>query len=121
MENPVGFLANGYNQANTLTFWQKPGDIVSTPSPLYSTNFSSKILHKANFMRWRDLTVSYTLPQKLVNKTKVITKINVYIQAQNLAIWTKWKGMDPEAGNTNINLSEFPNPKAFTGGLNITF
>ncbi len=121
MENPRGFIESGYNQGNTLKFWEKPGDIVSTPSPAYGVDFSSKLIQKADFLRWRDLTVSYTVPQKLVSKTKFISNINCFLQAQNLAIWTPWKGMDPEAGGTNINLSEFPNPKAITGGVTITF
>lgn len=121
MENPVGFLANGYNQANTLQFWQKPGDVVSTPSPLYSVNFSSKIIHKADFLRWRDVNISYTLPQTALDKLKVVSKLSVFFQAENLAMWTKWRGMDPEAGAVNINTSEFPNPKAFTGGVTVTF
>jgi hypothetical protein len=29
--------------------------------------------------------------------------------------------MDPEAGATNINLSEFPNPRTITAGIDITF
>ena len=121
MENPRGFIESGYNQGNTLKFWEKPGDIVSTPSPAYGVDFSSKLIQKADFLRWRDLTVSYTVPQKLMSKIKFISNVNCFLQAQNLAIWTPWKGMDPEAGGTNINLSEFPNPKAITGGVTITF
>lgn len=121
MENPVGFLSGGYNQSSDLNFWQKPGDIASTPSPLYGTNFSSKIIHDASFLRCRDVSLSYTVPKNLLNATKVISAARVYVQASNLFIWTKWRGMDPEAGATNINLSEFPNPMAITGGLNITF
>ncbi len=121
MENPVGFLANGYNQGNTLQFWQKPGDVVSTPSPAYSVNFSSKIIQNADFLRWRDLTLTYNLPQSVLDRTKFISRARFYVQGTNLLIWTKWKGMDPEAGATNINLSEYPNPRAVTVGLDLTF
>jgi len=121
MENPVGFLAGGYNQANTLVFWQKPGDVASTPSPLYSTNFSSKLLHSADFLRWRDLMIAYTLPKSVTDRVKFISNARFYVQGTNLLIWTKWKGMDPEAGSVNINLSEYPNPRGITAGLDITF
>jgi TonB-linked SusC/RagA family outer membrane protein len=121
MENPVGFLSGGFNQANTLQFWQKPGDIVSTPSPLYSTNFSSKIIRSADFLRWRDLTLTYNLPQSVLDRSKFITRARFYVQGTNLLMWTNWRGMDPEAGATNINLSEFPNPRAVTVGLDLTF
>ncbi len=120
-ENPVGFLSGGYNQSSTLNFWQQPGDIVSTPSPLYGTDFSSKIIHDASFLRLRDLTVSYTIPRDLLQKVKYVSNVRFYVQGSNLFMWTKWRGMDPEAGATNLNLSEFPNPRTVTAGLDITF
>lgn len=120
-ENPVGFLSVGYNQSSDLKFWTKPGDVVRTPSPLYAPNFSSKIIHNASFVRLRDVTLSYALPTNILARTKFISRASVYVQANNLAIWTRWRGMDPEAGNLNINLSEFPNPRAITGGVRVTF
>lgn len=120
-ENPVGFLAGGYNQSASLNFWTKPGDIASTPSPLYATNFSSKIIHDASFVRFRDVTLSYTIPKETLKGNKVISNARFFVQGSNLFIWTKWRGMDPEAGPANINLSEFPNPRAVTAGVNITF
>jgi TonB-linked SusC/RagA family outer membrane protein len=120
-ENPVGFMSGGYNQSTSLNFWKKPGDIASTPSPLFSTNFSSKLLHDASFIRLKDITIGYTVPSEFLKKSKVISKARFYAQATNLFMWTKWRGMDPEAGAININLSEFPNPRAFTFGLDLTF
>lgn len=121
VENPVGFLSGGYNQSSSLNFWKKPGDIASTPSPLFGSNFSSKLIHDASFLRLRDVTLSYNLPSEAIQKIKFISQVKFYVQGTNLFIWTKWRGMDPEAGPTNINLSEFPNPRAVTAGLNVTF
>lgn len=121
VENPVGFMANGYNQANTLNFWQKPGDIASTPSVKYPVNFSSKLIHNASFIRLKEISASYNLPQSSIDKLKFVKNLRFFILANNLYLWTKWIGMDPEAGATNINLSEFPNPKSVTLGLDISF
>lgn len=121
VENPAGFLAVGYNQSSDLRFWQKPGDIVNTPSPLYSTNFSSKIIHDASFLRLRELKLGYTLPRATLEKVKWVSNLNFYVMGNNLFLWTKWRGRDPEAGNTNINLSEFPNPRTITAGIDVTF
>ncbi len=121
VENPVGFLASGYNQSADLNFWQKPGDLASTPSPLYGTSFSSKIIHDASFLRLREVTLSYSLPKSMVSKTKIVSNARFFVQGNNLFIWTKWRGLDPEAGATNINLSEFPNPRTFTAGLELNF
>lgn len=121
LENPAGFLAPGYNQSSDLNFWTKPGDIASTPSPLYSVNFSSKIIHDASFLRLRDVTLAYTVPKDIIGKSKFLSNAKVYVQGSNLFLWTKWRGRDPEAGATNINISEYPNPRAVTAGLQITF
>ncbi|MEI2747628.1 MAG: hypothetical protein V9E88_02560 [Ferruginibacter sp.] len=121
VENPAGFLAVGYNQSSDLQFWQQPGDIVNTPSPLYGTNFSSKIIHDASFLRLRDVKLGYTVPKAKLEKLKFVSNINLYVQGSNLFIWTKWRGPDPEAGATNLNLSEFPNPRTITAGIDITF
>lgn len=121
LENPVGFLSGGYNQSSDLVFWQKPGDIASTPSPLYGTSFSSKIIHDASFLRLRDLTLAYTFPKQLLGNSKFLSNARFYVQGSNLFIWTKWRGMDPEAGGSNLNLSEYPNPRSITMGLDVTF
>lgn len=121
LENPTGFLGSGYNQSADLNFWKKPGDIASTPSPLYSVNFSSKLMHDASFMRLRDVTLSYLIPKDVLEKTGFVSNARFYVQGGNLFIWTKWRGRDPEAGATNINISEYPNPRAVTFGLQVTF
>ncbi|MEO8404618.1 MAG: hypothetical protein ABI480_08490, partial [Chitinophagaceae bacterium] len=121
VENPVGFLSAGYNQSSDLKMWMNPGDIVGTPSPKYPVNFSSKFIHNASFMRLRDVTLGYTLSPNTLSKTKVVSSARFYVQASNLFMWTHWRGRDPEAGATNLNISEYPNPRAFTAGIDITF
>ncbi|MBS1633682.1 MAG: SusC/RagA family TonB-linked outer membrane protein, partial [Bacteroidetes bacterium] len=116
-----GFMSQGFNQSNSLNFWQNPGDVTSTPSPKYPINFSSKIIHDASFLRLKDVVIGYTVPSNLLKNSKVISKARFYIQGSNLFMWTKWRGLDPEAGAVNLNLSEFPNPRAFTAGINLTF
>ncbi len=121
LENPAGFLASGYNQSAALNFWKKPGDIATTPSPLYGVNFSSEMIHDASFMRLRDVTLGYNLSKNTVEKMKFISAARFFVQGTNLFLWTKWRGRDPEAGATNLNISEYPNPRAITAGLNVTF
>jgi TonB-linked SusC/RagA family outer membrane protein len=117
----LSFLSSGYNQSTSLNFWKQPGDKASTPSPLYSSNFSSNIIHSTSFLRLRNVSMSYVIPKSFVDRTKFFKSAKIYFEGMNLFIWTKWRGMDPEAGATNINLSEYPNPRSFTGGLQVTF
>ncbi|MES2330961.1 MAG: SusC/RagA family TonB-linked outer membrane protein [Bacteroidota bacterium] len=96
--------------------WTKPGDIALYQSSAYDRGFTSSDLADAKFLRFRNLTVGYDLPK--INK--LISGGRFYVQAQNLAIWSPWKGLDPEDDN-NISLNEYPNPKMIVVGLDIKF
>jgi TonB-linked SusC/RagA family outer membrane protein len=118
VENP-DFLGQGFNQALSLNFWQKPGDQARSQSPVYGNTFNSKLIQSADFMRLRELTLSYTLPRSVASRLK-LSNVRIYVLGRNLLTWTKWKGYDPE-DNNNISLSEYPNPRTLTGGIEIGF
>ncbi|MFC4263231.1 SusC/RagA family TonB-linked outer membrane protein [Ferruginibacter yonginensis] len=121
VENPASFLAAGLNQSASLNFWKGPGDVnATTQSPNYAVNFSSKYIQDASFIRLKTISIGYTLPTSTLSKTKVVSAMRFYLAAQNVYTWTKWKGYDPEDDN-NISLSEFPNPRSITLGLDISF
>ncbi|RZL98853.1 MAG: TonB-dependent receptor, partial [Pedobacter sp.] len=88
--------------------WRKPGDIKMLQSPAYSRQFTSYDISDAKFLRFRNLNVSYTIPEIKAFNTKIIKSARLYVQGQNLAIWSPWSGLDPEDDN-NISLAEFPN------------
>ena len=119
MQNP-GFLQQGLNQDGGYTFWTKPGDVANVQSPLYQNNFSSRLIQDASWLRLRNITLSYTLPDKVISRSKVFSNARVYISGQNLVTWTHWRGLDPE-DNNNISSTEYPNPRAITVGLEISF
>jgi len=101
--------------------WTKPGDVKMFQASAYDRGFTSSDLWDAKFMRLRNVTLSYQIPQlKTAAGTVLIKSSRFYIQAQNLAMWSPWKGLDPEDSN-NISLNEYPNPKYFVVGLDINF
>jgi hypothetical protein len=100
--------------------WRKPGDIAEVQSPAYSRQFTSYDITDAKFLRFRNLTVAYNIPELTYKNFRLIKSAKFYIMGQNLAIWSPWRGLDPEDDN-NISLAEFPNPKAFVVGLDINF
>ncbi|MCE2733689.1 MAG: SusC/RagA family TonB-linked outer membrane protein [Flammeovirgaceae bacterium] len=108
---------NSVNQATVLLTeqWQKPGDVKFYPSAQYDKGFTSADLMDAKFLRFREITVSYTFPNVLFAK-----EIRVYARGQNLRIWSPWKGLDPEDDN-NISLQEYPNPRMVVFGLDFSF
>ena len=100
--------------------WRKPGDNVSIQSPAYSRQFTSYDITDAKFLRFRNLTISYDIPELTYGKVRLFKSARFYIIGQNLAIWSPWSGLDPEDDN-NISLAEFPNPKAVVVGIDINF
>ena len=100
--------------------WTKPGDNAFFQAPIYDRGFTSSDLENAKFLRFRNLNIAYQLPAVRVNGNNIIKSARVYVQGQNLAIWSPWTGLDPEDGN-NISLNEYPNPRMFVAGIDINF
>ncbi|MFN4006384.1 MAG: SusC/RagA family TonB-linked outer membrane protein [Chitinophagaceae bacterium] len=119
MENP-GFLTSGYNQARSLNFWARPGDIATVQSPAQQNQFTSKYIQDAAFLRLRNVSIAYTVDREVLSKIKFIQGLRIFVNANNLLTFTNWKGFDPE-DNNNISLSEFPNPRTITGGIEVKF
>lgn len=99
--------------------WQKPGDVKFYQAPNYDRGFTSSDLEDAKFLRFRSLNVSYDLPAYSFKGKSVIKGATFYVQMQNIAVWSPWRGLDPEDGN-NISLNEYPNPKMIVTGIKIT-
>ena len=100
--------------------WQKPGDNVFYQAPQYDRGFNSSDLQDAKFMRFRNLNIAYNIPMVNVKGTRIVKGATFYVQFQNIAIWSPWRGPDPE-DNNNISLNEYPNPKMLVTGIDINF
>ncbi|RPE14123.1 SusC/RagA family TonB-linked outer membrane protein [Chitinophaga lutea] len=117
----AGYQATVNGSKRLLTDqWQKPGDNKLYQSPQYDRGFTSTDLQDAKFLRFRNLNLSYQIPELNVGGTRLIRGAKFYVQAQNIAIWSPWRGPDPEDDN-NISLNEFPNPRMMVAGLDINF
>lgn len=115
------FALQGFNlRTEMLNMWQKPGDVTNIQSSLYQRQFVSKDIQDASYLRFRSVVLAYNLQSNLLERTKVFSAARVYVQGQNLYTWTKWTGFDPE-DNDNIAQYEYPSPRTFTVGLNLSF
>lgn len=115
--------ASAVNQSRELLTnqWQKPGDNVYFNSPVYDRDFTSSDLEDAKFLRFRNLNIAYEIPAFNFSGGKSIIKgATAYANFHNLAIWSPWRGVDPE-DNNNISLVEYPNPRMIVFGLDIRF
>ena len=116
-------FAGVVNQSRELITqqWQKPGDQVAFNAPNYDRDFTSADLEDAKFLRFRNLNIAYAFPGlNMRSGTPIIKGVTVYANFFNLAIWSPWKGVDPE-DNNNISLVEYPNPGVMVFGVDIKF
>lgn len=82
-------------RVDALNYWKNPGDTNVLPKPNQSTNqVTDRFLQDGSYVRFRNLTLGYTLPINIVEKLN-LNKVRFYIQAQNLHTWTNFEG-DPE-------------------------
>ncbi len=97
--------SNPYNGANPT----------NNQSP-YNTIYHDFWMADGSFARLKNITLGYSLPGSLINKIK-INSFRIYIDLQNLYVFTKYKGIDPEVSDVN------PYPQVFstTFGVNIAF
>ncbi len=110
-----------YNQSNRLLDrWKKPGDITDIPRHGIYTEFDDRLLEDASYLRLKNLMLSYSLPRKLLQKTRFISGVRIYAQAQNLLTFTGFSGIDPES-SSNIYIAQYPAARQFTFGLDLTF
>ncbi len=103
-----------------LTIWQQPGDITEIQGYGTQREFSSKDIEDASFLRFRNVTLSYNFAGELLKQTRFIKGMRLYAQGQNLFVWSKWSGFDPE-DNNNIGQYEYPSARTFTVGVDVTF
>lgn len=83
--------------------------------------FSSYWIEDASFFRLQTVTLGYTMPFK-----KAGTKLRVYVLGENLAVFTKYSGVDPEIDLTGLSnpgidrFNNYPRPTTISFGLNFT-
>lgn len=110
-----------YNQSKRLlNRWKKPGDVTDIPRHGVYTEFDSRLLEDASFLRLKNLMLSYSLPKDLLQRNRVLRGVRFYLQGQNLLTFTPFSGLDPE-GTSNIYAAQYPMSRQYTFGIDITF
>lgn len=109
-----------------LNSWQEPGDQTDVPRFVYinssrSSYQSSRFLEDASFLRLRNVSLSYELPKTLLGNSG-ISSASVFVNGDNVLVFTKFKGNDPEQGLSGLTTTtEVPNVRTITMGLSLSF
>jgi TonB-linked SusC/RagA family outer membrane protein len=93
----------------------------AVPLGIASTQYGSDLwLENGSYLRWENLSFGY----RINLKAKYISAFRVSLTGQNLALITKYKGLDPELNVNGDNSSGvdngiYPRTRTFSIGLNV--
>lgn len=92
-----------------------------------SQRTSNRFLISSNYLCLNNLTIGYTLPKNLVRKIG-LGNVRVYFAGDNLALWSKRKGLDPRRSLTmGVNTlgggysDTYAGLRTISGGISVTF
>lgn len=83
------------NTPAEIGYWTPTNGSQEFQSLLYTNTRGYGYPHNASYIRLKDITLNYTVPQSIANKLGLST-LSVYASGRNLHTWTKWIGWDPE-------------------------
>ena len=117
--------------ASAIDFWSPTNTGANIPAPRGGDNpnlkSSDRFVESGSFLRVQNINLAYNIPQEIIRKAK-LNRLKVFASVQNLYVFTKYKGLDPEVGNqnynvflTNVDSGRYPIPRTFTFGLNAEF
>lgn len=119
-----------------LDRWTGEGSSNKIPRVTYGDvgnwQFSDLYLQDGDYIRLQNITLGYDF--KRLISWKGLSKLRLYVQAQNLFTLTKYDGMDPEIGSYNgtdgnssdtwvsgVDMGYYPHPRTFIVGVNLAF
>jgi TonB-linked SusC/RagA family outer membrane protein len=119
-DNVAGGFRNRWTTTNPSDDYPRA---VNTPNAVVSDRF----VEDASYLRLKNLSLGYTLPENLLRKTG-IEKIKLFASGQNLLTFTKYSGYDPEANTyeqnslyQGVDFGVYPSSKGWIAGIEITF
>lgn len=127
-----GVLRDGLENTASPT----QNNILVTPyitTSYYSTYYNTlDFLEKdINWIRMKDITLSYNLPTKTFANSKVFKNANIFVTGTDLILFTNYKGVDPAVnglsaatgglGGTGIDFGSVGLPRGFNLGVKVGF
>lgn len=82
------------------------------------TKFSDWWIEDGSFVRIQTMTLGYTIP---FTKRDAARKVRLYVSADNLYTFTKFKGYDPEVDMRGVYSGGYPRLRKWTFGADFTF
>jgi TonB-linked SusC/RagA family outer membrane protein len=103
--------------------WEQARTVARTIHPSFSWD---GFIEKADYVRFRELSLTYSPPSRLAARFLRTDQASVSLSARNLALWTDYTGIDPEAnyisnGEFQANFFTMPTQTYLTLRVNLGF
>jgi hypothetical protein len=118
--------AGRINIPREIDYWTESNPINDRPSLsalAVAGNRGYGYPKEASYTRIKDVTLSYTMPQSILDKIK-LASVTLYASGRNLHTFTDWQGWDPEQDFTFRGsgdwVNNYPPVRSIVFGANIT-
>lgn len=92
--------------------------VVNYSTSSYNNATSNRFLQNGSYLVIKNITLSYDLPNHLLENMK-LSSMNFSLGVENLATFTKLKGMDPQQSFAGSSQNAFVAARVFTLGVNV--
>lgn len=127
-------MLNNNNQSQATKWrWRKNGDVTEIPRAMnsnaaggatYNALASDRYVENGDYLRFQYLRLGYNFDSKLLKKIGLNT-LNLSASANNLWVWSKYTGTDPDVTTAGWGVAtdnnKTPRSKSFTVSLNVGF
>jgi TonB-dependent starch-binding outer membrane protein SusC len=120
-------VLNAWTPTNTNTNIPR----AASSDPNENARPSTRFVEDGSFLRLKNIIVGYNVAAPYLRTlTKgTVKNLRLYVSAQNILTFTKYKGYDPEVGNrtpnnsltSGIDFAVYPQPKSFLVGIQASF
>jgi len=121
-----------YNQSSAVNWrWRTNGDYFDSdvlPRAMYNSAYnwygSDRYVEDASFLRFSYFQLGYKFDTKVLKKYG-LSRLQIYLSGQNMFVWSKYSGTDPEVSASAWGIaydnSQTPRSKSFTLNINVGF
>ncbi len=130
--NAEAMRANDNQSYATTWRWRKNGDITEIPRALNTAEYASynalptdRYVENGDYLRLQYIQISYDFDPKILKKWG-IRSLKLFASANNLWVWSKYSGTDPEVApngwsKISIDSNRTPRARYFTASINLGF
>lgn len=122
-----GCTDNDYGQnwhVDILKAWTPENRNTDVPrlcyNDTYTNSTSDRFIKSSNYISINNITLGYTLPNRLTKRIG-IESVRVYGVADNVALWSRRKGLDPRQSFVSSESAIYGGSRCISGGIKLTF